>query len=353
MKYFKILRVPLLMIALTGSAFGLTARALARSDRHTKKVPGPVVERVVAADPDVSVSVCLVSGDIKVHGWDRNEVRARSNDVEAIEFRRSAGDRESNPASEVTVLLPDAARHRSGPCSANADIELDVPRGATVRLQTRDGDIQVVDVSVVTANTQSGDLDLAGIKRSVEAATIGGDISLRDSTGPTSLHSVGGSIEARGVKPAASGDTFEAATVGGDITLEKIGSAKVRVKTVGGALSLSGALAAGARYEFTTFSGDISFALPADSSFRLDATLAQGGELVTEFPLKMITESKEPSSQSSRRSGPPAKGDLMIDPDVLIKASNHGLQRISGVYGTGDALITASSFSGAINLKKK
>lgn len=352
MKYFKILIVPLLMVALTGSAFGLTGRARARSDRPTKKVPGPIVERVVAADPSVSVSVCLVSGDIKVHGWDRNEVRARSNDVEAIEFRRQAGARESDPAKEITVLLSDMTPHRSGPCSTDADIELDVPRGATVRLQTRDGNIQVVDVSVVTASTQSGDLDLARIRRSVDTATIGGDISLRDSTGPTSLHSVGGSIEARGVGPAAAGDTFEAATVGGDITLEKIGSAKVKVKTVGGSLSLSGALAAGARYEFKTFSGDISFAMPPDSSFRLDATLSQG-ELVTEFPLRMITESKSPPSQSSRRSGPPAKGDLTIDPDVLIKGSNHGLQHISGVYGTGDALITASSFSGAINLKKK
>lgn len=353
MKYFNILRVPLLMVALTGSAFGLAAHALARSDRHTKKIPGPVVERVVAADPNVSVSVCLVSGDIKVHGWDRNEVRARSNDVEAIEFRRSTGVRESDPAREITVLLPDAARHRSGPCSADADIELDVPRGATVRLQTRDGNIQVVDVSVLTANAQSGDLDLAGIKRSVEAATIGGNISLRDSSGLTTLHSVGGSIEARSVKPAAAGDPFEAATVGGDITLEKIGSAKVKVKTVGGSLSLSGALAAGARYEFKTFSGDISFVLPLDSSFRLDATLSQGGELVTEFPLRMIADSKEPSSQSSRRSGPPAKGDLTVEPDVPIRGANHGLQRISGVYGTGDALITASSFSGSINLKKK
>jgi DUF4097 and DUF4098 domain-containing protein YvlB len=353
MKYLRILKVPLLMAALIGPAFGLTPAAIAPSDKHTKKISGPSVERVVAADPNVVISVCLVSGDIKVHGWDRNEVRARSNDVDAIEFRRSVGARETDPAKEITVLLADTTARRLGPCSADADIELDVPRGATVRLQTRDGQIQVVDVSAVTANAQSGDLDLAGIKRSVEAGTIGGDISLRDSTGSTSLHSVGGSIQARGVRPAAAGDTFEAATVGGDITLEKIGSARVRVKTVGGALSLSGALSAGARYEFMTFSGDVSFALPPESSFRLDATLSQGGELVTDFPLKMITESKGPSSQSSRRTGPSAKGDLTTDPDILIRGADRGLQHISGVYGTGDALITVSSFSGAINLKKK
>ena len=353
MKYFRVFRVPLLMVALIGSAFGLTAGAFARADKHAKQVSGPTVERVVAANPNVTVSVCLVSGDIKIHGWDRNEVRARSNDADAIEFRRPAGDREADPATEITVLLSDMPSHRSGPCSADADIELDVPRGAVVRLQTRDGDIQVLDVSTVSATTQAGDLDLGGVKRSVEAHTIGGNISLRNSTGSTRLYSVGGNIEARGVGSAAAGDSFEAATVGGDITIEKTGFVQLKARTVSGALSLSGPLAVGGRYEFKTISGDITLALPPDSSFRLDATLSRGGELVTEFPLKMTTEPKSLSSQSSRRSGPPAKGDLTIDPDVLIKESGYGLQRMSGVYGTGDALITASSFSGAIRLRKK
>jgi hypothetical protein len=353
MNYFRLFKVPLLMVALSGSAFGLTDGAHARTDKHTKKVSGSTVERVVAAQPNVAVSICLVSGDIRVHGWDRNEVRARSNDAETIEFRRPAGEREADSAREITVLLSEERSHRSGPCSADADIELDVPRGAGVRLQTRDGDIEVFDVSAVSATAQAGDLDLAGVKRSVEAHTIGGNISLKNSTGSTRLYSVGGSIEVRSVGPAAGGDVFEAATVGGDITIEKTGFVQLKARTVDGALSLSGSLAVGGRYEFKTISGDISLALPADSSFRLDATLSRGGELVTEFPLKMTTEPKGPSSPSSPRSGPPAKGDLTIDPDIVIKGSGYGLQRINGVYGTGDALITASSFSGAIHLRKK
>ena len=341
------------MVALIGSAFALTAGAFAHADKHAKKGSGPTVERVVAANPNVAVSVCLVSGDIKVHGWDRNEVRARSNDAGEIEFRRPVGDRAADPAKEITVLLSDVPSHRSGPCSADADIELDVPRGAIVRLQTRDGNIQVVDVSTVSATAQGGDLDLGGVKRSVEAHTIGGNVSLRNSTGSTRLYSVGGSIEARGIGPEAAGDNFEAATVGGDITIEKSGFALLKARTVSGSLSLSGPLAVGGRYEFKTISGDITLALPPASSFRLDATLSQGGELVTEFPLRMTAEPKGPSSQSSRRSGPPAKGDLTIDPDILIKGSGYGLQRISGVYGAGDASITASSFSGTIHLRKK
>jgi hypothetical protein len=353
MKYprtFKFLIVPAASIGLSAAFAG---GAIARSDKHTKNLSGPVVERVIAADPGATVSACLVSGDIKVHGWDRNEVRARSNGAAAIEFRRPAGGRESEPAKEITVLVADTSAHRSGACSLNGDLELDVPRGATVRLQTRDGNIQVFDVSMVSAAAQAGDLTLEGVKRSVEARSIGGNVALRNSTGSTKLHSVGGNIEARDVGSTAAGDTFEATTVGGDITLEKTVFAGLEAKTVSGTLSLSGPLAVGGRYDFKTISGDITLTLPPDSSFRLDAKLSRGGELVTEFPLRITTEPGGTSPQSSRRSGPAAKGDSSIDAEALVKGSSYGSQHINGVYGTGDALITAYSFSGAIKLRKK
>lgn len=353
MKYPRTFKFPVVMTALVGLSIALAAGAFARSDKHTKHLSGPLIERVAAADPGVAVFACLVSGDITVHGWDRNEVRARSNGAAAIEFRRPAGDRESDPAKEITVAIADTNRRRSGACSLNGDLELEVPRGASVRLQTRDGDIQVFDVSIVSATTQAGDLSLEGVKRSVEARNIGGNVALRNSTGSTKLHSVGGSIEARGVGPAVAGDTFEASTVGGDITLEKTAFAELQAKTVSGAVSWSGPLAVGGRYDFKSISGDINLALPADSSFRLDAKLSRASEVVTEFPLRITTEQNGTPPQSSRRSGPAAKGDSTIDAEALVKGSGYGLQHINGVYGTGDALITASTFSGAIRLRKK
>jgi hypothetical protein len=41
------------------------------------------------------------------------------------------------------------------------------------------------------------------------------------------------------------------------------------------------------------------------------------------------------------------------DPDDLARAIGYGLQHISGVYGTGDAMFTISSFTGAVYLQKK
>jgi len=47
------------------------------------------VERTMAADPRVLVSACVVSGDLTVRGWNRNEVRARVTDGTQIELTRN------------------------------------------------------------------------------------------------------------------------------------------------------------------------------------------------------------------------------------------------------------------------
>src|SRR5258708_19779830 len=104
MKYPRSLKFPIVMTAVIGLPIALAAGALARPDRHSKNPSGPMIERVVAADPSVSVSACVVSGDIKVHGWDRNEVRARSNAPAAIAFRPPSPDPESDPPKELTFL---------------------------------------------------------------------------------------------------------------------------------------------------------------------------------------------------------------------------------------------------------
>jgi DUF4097 and DUF4098 domain-containing protein YvlB len=261
--------------------------------------------------------------------------------------------RDSESAKEIVVVPSNGKRHRSDSCIADADIELDVPRGAIVKVQIREGDIQVTGVSVVQAKTMNGDISLEGIKRAAEAEVLSGNVSLRNSVGSARLHSVGGNIEAQGVGPSAAGDTLDAATVGGDVTIDQSRYLKVEAGTVGGDLNISGPLVRGGRYEFQTISGDIHLSLPADSSFRLDARLSQNAELTTDFSLKIITERDQspdtppkPPAIPGRRHGTPG----VPDPP---KTPVYGLQHISAIYGTGDALLTVSSFSGGVYLQKK
>ena len=341
MKYSKAFIILFVMVC--------SAVVVARSDKHGKK-SGPAVERTVAADPNVLISVCVASGEIKVRGWDRNEVRARTSDSPELELRRS-GPSASGSAKEIIVLASKDQRHQRDSCSADADIEIDVPRGASVKVQIRDGDIHVTDVLAIQAKTMNGDINIAGVKGKAEADTLSGNISLTNSNGSAKLHSVGGNVEASGVGPAAAGDALNAASVGGDVTIEKSGYATVTAGSVGGNLNLSGPLSRDARYELNTISGDIHLTLPADASFRLDAKLSQNADFTSDFPLKVKKEDESTESVPKPPTPPKTKHRVSVPPDP--PKSFYGLQHISAVYGTGDALLTISSFSGGVYLQRK
>src|SRR6185436_12975001 len=212
----------------------LTVPAVARA-RH----PAPdkrsyqQVERTVAADPRVTVSVCVMSGNITVHSWDRNEVRARISDGVQIDLTR-IDQAKTQTATELKLTVQGRHSARGSSCLPLGDVELTVPRGAGLKLQTSSGEIIATEVASVIATSQSGTIRLEKIRGEANLNTIGGEISVRNSTGVFKLHTVGGSVEARDLGPAAAGDTLEAGSVGGDVTLDRIQHQRLKLNTVGG-----------------------------------------------------------------------------------------------------------------------
>ncbi|HSQ18964.1 MAG TPA: DUF4097 family beta strand repeat-containing protein [Blastocatellia bacterium] len=284
------------------------------------------VERTVAASPQVVVSACVISGNVTARGWDRNEVHARVSDGVQIDLTR-IDQTKSQPATELKLT---AGSSRGSSCLPFGDIELDLPRNASLKLQTNNGDIQVTEVARVTASSQAGSTKLTKVRDEANVNTIGGEISVRDSTGSFKLHTVGGSVDARDLGGAAAGDTFEASTIGGDIRLERIRHQRLRVNTVSGEVDYAGPLSRGGRYNFQSISGRLHLTLPADSSFRLSGTLGAGGDLRSDFNLSS-----------------PEK-------DTLGGAAPSGpMRRLDGTVGSGDASITVSFFSGSIQIRKQ
>lgn len=319
MQYRSFLIIPALIIS--------CAAAVARPDKHKPKTDDQEVERTTAADPKVVLSVCLASGNITVHGWDRNQVHARMSDGMQIEFQPSATSN-SAPPKELSLGM----NGEPGPskrCLPFGNLELDVPREATVNVQGGDAEINASGVAKVSINTQGGAVSVERVTGAVDVNTLGGEITVVNSQGAIKVHSVGGDIEVHDVRPRAPGDVCEVGNVGGDITLAQISQSQVKVSTVGGDVNFNSPLAHGGRYNFQTISGDLSLTLPPDSSFRLNATLQ--GEVDSDFPLKYSSSNVEETDNAMR----------------------HVPQRIEATYGTGDALITLSSFNGSIQLRKK
>lgn len=379
------------------AAFGLILSLAGLTSAHEDKTSQleQKVERTIPVDPQATITLCVASGALNVRAWDKHELRVRSNDAIQLEFRRIDKPKDPNtPATRVDVMVLDK-NSRANPkldCQAIADVDMDVPAGATVQAQTRDGDININGVAGAYAGSQNGDITIERVTKLVEAGSVGGSISLKDSSGRVNLNSAGGGVEAFNVRAASPEDTFEVGTVSGDIQLERIGTPKVLAKTVSGTLMMSGALVKSGYYSFTNVTGEIVLAMPADASFRLSAKVSDKQDLVSDFPLKYTVEtppvprgprvlppapkpveSREPQlppdqeklkekekEKPAAKPAPPAKTPappktgVMVTPAPVERPTIFVpvVRRIEAICGSGDATISVASFGGAVHLKK-
>jgi Putative adhesin len=364
---FRVLLIILILIP--------SAAALARGETDKgKRVRDQQGGRTIPADPAVTVSICVASANVTVHGWDKNEVLALTEDAQQIELQRRDATTGPNRATRIEVLLLDKAeglKARRG-CQGFSDVTINVPRGASVQVQTRDGNISIAEVGSAYAGSQNGDINIEHVSRSIEVSTLGGSISLKNSSGRVKVNSAGGSLEASNLRPVDDSDGFEAATVSGDISLDKVSHAQLTARTVNGNMNLTGPLARNGRYGFRTMSGDVTLAMPADASFQLAASLSSDCEIVTDFPLKLTTATASKtvtvataSSTSTQPVTPPAQpapnaapeAPVKVEPKVKVKVQPvvvvpYGLRRVNAVHGSGDAVITVASFSGTLHLQK-
>ena len=290
---------------------------------------GKLSEQTVAATETVNVTLTTGAGNITVRGWDRKEVHVQAKEADAkVELRKSGGATEaSTPAAHVEVLISSKSADDPDFDESDSPVSLDVPRGATVFLRTQDGDVDVEGVTEVHIEAIGGRVDMRRVSRAIEATSVGGDVTLEDSSGRARLNSIGGSIEVKDLRSSDASDFLKTKTASGDILLDRVATSRVEANTISGVIKLEGALAHGGFYNFNTTTGDVTIVIPADSSFNLTAKVSEGGEIVTEFPLKYRGASSP--------------------------ASHMHAGRLVGTYGSGDANINLISFSGTLRLRKK
>src|SRR5437016_3888594 len=103
-----------IIVFVAGSAPGI-------SNHSSDKKSDQTVERSASADASVTVTLCVMAGQITVRGWNKSEVRARSADAEQIELRRVDGAaQQSGAAKKIDVFIDDKAyeRRARGDCQA-------------------------------------------------------------------------------------------------------------------------------------------------------------------------------------------------------------------------------------------
>jgi DUF4097 and DUF4098 domain-containing protein YvlB len=267
------------------------------------------VDTTVTMDRGGTVDLSLISGRMRVTGWDRGEVKI----VASIESGSLRFDANSSRVS-LSVEDEDESRGGHGHNVGEARYEVSVPRGARLILEAVSGDIVASgSQGAIEATSVSGDVDVSNGVREVSAEAVSGSVHAAQIAGNLRAETVSGDLRAESV----TGDV-EATSVSGDVRLVNIVSKDVRTETVSGEIGYTGGIDAGGKYSFESHSGTLRLNIPRGSGAQFSVETFSG-DISTDFPVTI------PATTRGRREG-----------------------RVEFTLGDGRARVTAQTFSGGI-----
>jgi hypothetical protein len=285
-------------------------------------------EKSIAVDAKVNISLCVAEGNLKINGWERSEIRAFVVNGSEVGFKVQQRSRQNNNAVWAMITGSDQAKNKeenSEECLSGEEIELDVPRGATINVKGRTSETNINTVRKAVVKNIGGDISLNNIEQGIVAATYEGDVTVENSGGAITLESGNGNIVAFDVAPSEIGDIFKAKTSSGAITLQRIEHRQTEISSNSGSIKFAGEFQSGGQYSFGTTNGSVSLVIPEKSSCKINASYGFGA-FNSELPLQNVKNNPNPNSKA---------------------------QSLSASLGNGDANVNLTTYSGAIRIKKQ
>lgn len=269
------------------------------------------VDRTFATGPDPEVSFEGILGSIQIIGWDRNEVHITGvlgTDIRGLEI--DADDDEI----DIEVEYPD---RRDGKLrDGEANLEISVPRGSDISIETVKGTIDVENVNgELELSTVHGDITVNGGASQVEAETVSGDIRISGSNTEIDVDSVSGAVIVTG----ATGDVA-VETMNGIIEVDAARVDSASLDSMSGSIQFRGDLTADADLTIEGYSSNVVLVLPSTVSATFEVE-TQSGNIENDF-----------GPQPQRIDG--------FMPGKVLEFS----------LGNGSADITVESFSGNVKI---
>lgn len=263
-----------------------------------------------AAAPDGRVSIENMAGSTRVIGWNREEVAVTGT------LGRGAEGLDVSGGPGRTKIEVDV---QGNPHSVRSDLEIHVPAGSHVEIDTFSADVTVSEVTgTVQVESVSGRLSISGGLKEASAQSVNGSIEITGPSLRTHAESVNGPVTVRG----ASGEV-EASTVNG--TLEVTGGSfeHCRMESVSGGVRFEGDLAGNAELNVETVSGPVDLLLPAKVAAEFSVSTFSG-DVRNEF-----------GAEPERKSRHASEKELTFS------------------TGSGSARVSVQTLSGAITLRKR
>jgi len=281
-------------------------------------------EKFIAVDPNVSIKLCVSDGNLKVNGWERNEVRVFVRSGRLPGFKVLEKDEKSGKANWLLVAnqRPEGARPGPMPECLAGEIEMDVPIGSGLSLTGRGANTEIDSIKKVSVKTADGHISLKSIPGGIAASTYQGNLEVVNSGGNIALETTTGNITAFDVSPGQIGDLFRAKSNGGNVSLQQVEHRQIEASSITGSVNFNGKFLPGGLYNFKTSNGSIRMLIPLKSSATIKANYGFGS-FNSEIPLKFIYENK-----------------------------TDGGKNFQAMIGTGDANINLITNTGVIAIKK-
>jgi len=277
------------------------------------------VDETRRASRSADIEIYNLAGSVRIIGWDRAEVQVTGTlgqGTEGLDFDSDEGD--------VYIGVEVPGRGRRGEQQFDqvygSDLEIRVPEGAHVEVDSLSASVEVVGVGgEITITTVRGRVKVDGSPRELNVDTGSGDIivDVGSATREIDLMSGSGSVEL-----SAEGSEVSVETVGGNITVVGLRLRDTSLDSTAGSIHFTGDLVGTNDYDFESFNGNITLVVPADVSAAFDAYTFAGG-IENDFGF-------EPRSSERARLG----------------------RRLEFEVGDGDADVAIESFSGSIEIRK-
>lgn len=238
------------------------------------------VEKRTAAPPAGVLAVENSFGSVTVKAWSDPEVLVRGVLAAGAEGLDFDGDEEG---VGIDVDVPDAWFYASDDDSEyRTDLTIYAPVGSSVWVETVNASVVVEGFrGEVEVETVNGSVSVSGGPTAVEVDSLTGTIDVRAEGAPMAVESISGRVSLSGVT-----GEVEVETVSGAVEVEGWDLESVQVQTTSGDVRFRGAVCIGAipegELEVETFSGAVRLELPASIRARFELTTF-AGEITNEL----------------------------------------------------------------------
>jgi hypothetical protein len=262
-------------------------------------------QQTTQADVNSNILVQSVAGDLRVAGWERSEIMAKTNG-DVLDIQVSDNNFIISCDDDLILYLPRQATLVIEKVSGDANFQA---LKGQIKLGSISGDLSLNDVQSTSIDSSSGDVTLRNVG-SNNLGSVNGDLNLRNGHGDCSAASIQGDASLRDVE--------------GNVTLEDVGGS-LYLRNVHGSVhaSVSGDAVLnleplpGFEYHITS-ADDLLLHLPANvnAELHLATTGGEGEEIHVDFP-GIILEEGSPTQKVTLGDGS-ARMYLTADQDLIV-----------------------------------